>query len=209
MTAATARPARAALGIGALLVAALAGVVWLATTTLERAEAPLPVLATVPEFALTEASGDEVALADLRGKPWVADLIFTSCAGVCPRMTKEMATLRKSVADVPDVRFVSFSVDPETDTPAVLREYAARFTEDRSGWLFLTGDQASIRRVAAEGFLLPVQDGEVARGDEAIVHSSRFVLVDSDGRVRGTYEVNDAEAMLALRGDLRRLRDEG
>ena len=128
---------------------------------------------------------------------------------MCPRMTKEMATLRKSVADVPDVRFVSFSVDPETDTPAVLREYAARFTEDRSGWLFLTGDQASIRRVAAEGFLLPVQDGEVARGDEAIVHSSRFVLVDSDGRVRGTYEVNDAEAMLALRGDLRRLRDDG
>jgi hypothetical protein len=63
-------------------VAALAGVVWLATTTLEQAEAPLPVLATVPEFALTEASGDEVALADLRGKPWVADLIFTSCAGV-------------------------------------------------------------------------------------------------------------------------------
>jgi protein SCO1/2 len=80
----------------------------------------------------------------------------------------------------------------------VLRDYAARFTDDRSGWLFLTGDQASIRRVASEGFLLPVQDGDRARGDEAILHSSRFVLVDSVGRVRGTYEVNDPEAMLAI-----------
>jgi cytochrome oxidase Cu insertion factor (SCO1/SenC/PrrC family) len=208
MTTSANRPARAAVAIGLLLVAALVGVIWLATATLQRAEAPLPVLAEVPEFSLTEASGEQVALADLRGKPWVADLIFTSCAGVCPRMTKEMATLRKSVADVPGVRFVSFSVDPATDTPEVLRAYAARFTDDRSGWLFLTGDDATIRRVAAEGFLLPVQDGDTARGDEAVLHSSRFVLVDAAGRVRGTYEVNDPEAMLALRGDLRRLRDE-
>jgi protein SCO1 len=208
VTAAASRPARAALGMGAVLVAALAGVFWLATTTLQKTETPLPVLAEVPEFTLTEASGEKIALADLRGKPWVADLIFTSCAGVCPRMTQSMAALRKSTTDVPGLRFVSFSVDPETDTPEVLREYAARFVDDRSGWLFLTGDEAAIRRVAAEGFLLPVQDGDVARGDEAVLHSSRFVLVDAAGRVRGTYDVDDSEAMLALRGDLRRLNDE-
>jgi protein SCO1/2 len=209
MTAAAARPARTALGVGALLVAVLGVVMWLGTKTLERAEAPLPVLATVPEFALTEASGEAVSLADLRGRPWVADLIFTSCSGICPRMTKEMAALRKSTADLPDLRFVSFSVDPETDTPEVLREYASRFVDDRTGWLFLTGDEATVRRVAGEGFLLPVQDGDPTRGDEAVLHSSRFVLVDRDGRVRGTYDVADSEAMLALRGDLRRLRDEG
>ena len=120
-----------------------------------------------------------------------------------------LIALRASVRDVPGLRFVSFSVDPATDTPEVLRDYASRFVDDRSGWLFLTGENATIRRIAAEGFLLPVQDGDPSRGDEAVLHSSRFVLVDAEGRVRGTYDVRDAEAMLALRGDLRRLRDLG
>lgn len=206
---ATTRPAGAVIRVGAPLLAALAGVLWLANATLKRAEVPLPVLARVPEFELIEASGEKQTLADLRGTPFVADLIFTSCAGICPRMTREMATLRASVRDVPGLRFVSFSVDPATDTPEVLRDYASRFVDDRSGWLFLTGENATIRRIAAEGFLLPVQDGDPSRGDEAVLHSSRFVLVDAEGRVRGTYDVRDAEAMLALRGDLRRLRDLG
>lgn len=204
-----ARPALAALRVGVPLLAALTGVLWLANATLKRAEDPLPVLAQVPDFELLEASGEAQTLADLRGAPWVADLIFTSCAGICPRMTREMAALRASVRDVPGLRFVSFSVDPDTDTPELLREYASRFTEDRRGWLFLTGDNATIRRIAAEGFLLPVQDGDPARGDEAVLHSSRFVLVDAAGRVRGTYDVRDPEAMLAIRVDLRRLRDLG
>lgn len=208
MSAAT-RPASAAIRVGAPLLAALAGVLWLANATLKRAEVPLPVLAQVPDFELVEASGEKQTLADLRGQPFVADLIFTSCAGICPRMTREMAALRASVRDVPGLRFVSFSVDPATDTPEVLRDYASRFVDDRSGWLFLTGENATIRRIAAEGFLLPVQDGDPSRGDEAVLHSSRFVLVDAEGRVRGTYDVRDAEAMLALRGDLRRLRDLG
>jgi protein SCO1/2 len=209
MTATATRPGTAALRASLILIAVLAVVMWLATRTLQRPESPLPVLAQVPDFSLTDASGETVSLADLRGKPWVADLIFTSCAGICPRMTQEMASLRKSGTPVPGLQFVSFSVDPATDTPEVLRDYAARFTSDREGWLFLTGDSGAIRRVAAEGFLLPVQDGDASRGDEAFLHSSRFVLIDREARVRGTYDVRDPEAMFALRGDLHRLRDEG
>jgi protein SCO1 len=209
MNAAAARPGISALRVSLILVAVLAGVMWLATRTLQRPETPLPVLAQVPDFELTDASGEKVRLADLRGKPWIADLIFTSCAGICPRMTQEMAALRKSGTPVPGLQFVSFSVDPATDTPDVLRDYAARFTSDRDGWFFLTGENASIRKVAAEGFLLPVHDGDPARGDEAFLHSSRFVLVDGQARVRGTYDVRDPDAMFTLRTDLYRLRDEG
>jgi protein SCO1 len=209
MSVAATRPAVSAIRASLILVAVLAGVMWLATRTLQRPETPLPVLAQVPDFRLTDASGETVELADLRGKPWIADLIFTSCAGICPRMTQEMASLRKNGTPVPGLRFVSFSVDPATDTPEVLRDYAARFTSDRDDWFFLTGDSGSIRKVAAEGFLLPVQEGDPTRGDEAFLHSSRFVLVDGEARVRGTYDVRDPEAMFALRTDLYRLRDEG
>jgi protein SCO1 len=209
MTATATRPAVSALRASLVLVAVLAGVMWFATKTLQRPETPLPVLAQVPDFRLTDASGEAVSLADLRGKPWIADLIFTSCGGICPRMTQEMAALRKKGSPLPDLRFVSFSVDPATDTPERLREYASRFTDDREGWLFLTGDGGAIRKVASEGFLLPVQDGDTSRGDEAFIHSSRFVLVDGEARVRGTYDVRDPESMFALRADLYRLQAEG
>jgi cytochrome oxidase Cu insertion factor (SCO1/SenC/PrrC family) len=166
-------------------------------------EPALPVLATIPEFQLTEASGAEVKHSDLAGSPWVADLIFTSCAGICPRMSAEMARLAKDSR--PDVRFVSISVDPEHDTPAALTEYAKRFNADRSRWLFLTGDRGDIWELARKGFLLAVEEGNPAAGDDAVIHSSRFVLVDRQGRVRGTYDIEDREAMLRLRGDLARV----
>lgn len=166
------------------------------------------MIATLPDFRLVEASGRAVTRADLAGSPFVADLIFTSCGGICPVMTQEMARLQKQTADLPALRLVSISVDPETDTPERLAEYAGRFGADPARWIFLTGDSDQIRRLAAEGFLLAVADGDPSKGDEAILHSPRFVLVDAESRVRGTYDVRDAEAMLRLRGDLRRLTDE-
>jgi len=170
-----------------------------------RQAEPLPVIAEIPDFALTEASGRSVSRADLLGTPWIADLIFTSCGGICPTMTREMKTLQTQTADLAELRLVSISVDPATDTPVRLTEYAARFGADRSRWLFLTGDNAAIRKLAQEGLLLPVADGNPERGDDAVLHSPRFVLVDAQGRVRGSYDTRDPEAMLRLRGDLRRL----
>jgi cytochrome oxidase Cu insertion factor (SCO1/SenC/PrrC family) len=102
---------------------------------------------------------------------------------------------------------VSISVDPARDTPEALEAYAQRFGADRTRWLFLRGDMTAVKKLAAEGFLVPVGESEGETGDE-IIHSQRFVLIDGNSRVRGTYDVRDSEAMLALRGDLRRVSEE-
>jgi protein SCO1/2 len=199
---------RTGIVVGALLVAAAVGSLWLSVSARDRNDEPLPVLATVPDFSLVEASGRTVSRQDLAGGPWVADLVFTHCGGICPTMTAEMSRLARQSEDVAGARFVSISVDPERDTPQALTEYAERHGADRSRWLFLTGDETEIRRLALEGLKLPVADGDPKLGEDEILHSQRFVLVDAESRVRGTYDVRDREGMLKLRGDLRRLAEE-
>lgn len=199
---------RTGLVLAFLVAVAAGGSLWLSLRTRSASDEPLPVLATVPEFSLTEASGRSVSRADLQGAPWVADLIFTNCGGICPTMTAEMSRLVKQSRDLPGVRFVSISVDPERDTPEALRAYAERYDADRSRWLFLTGEESDIRRLAVEGLKLPVADGDPSAGEDEILHSQRFVLIDGASRVRGTYDVRDQEAMFKLRGDVRRLLEE-
>ncbi len=206
------RPRRTAaatgLVVGLLLAIAGGASLWVSSIVRDRDADTLPVLATVPDFALIEASGRKVTRADLAGAPWVADLVFTHCAGACPLMSAEMARLVSQTASMPEVRFVSISVDPERDTPEVLTRYAERYGADRTRWLFLTGDEQEIRRLALEGLKLPLADGDPSRGEDEILHSQRFVLVDAQSRIRGAYDVRDQEAMFRLRGDLRRLAEE-
>ena len=174
---------------------------------------PLPVLGTIPDFTLTDQAGRSIGRRDLLGTPWVADLVFTRCVLACPLMTTKMAALdrdlpRSGRAGAP--RLVSISIDPEHDQPAVLADYAGRYrASDR--WLFLTGDRDEIYRLAGEGMrlgfdpnppLVPLQPGD------NIYHSTRFVLVDGLGRVRGYYESEDAASLELLRKDVARLLDE-
>jgi protein SCO1/2 len=196
--------ARSGLVLAGLLVVAACASLWFALNTRSAPE-DLPVIATVPDFSLTEASGRTVSRQDLAGRPWVADLVYTRCSGICPTMTAAMSRLVRSSADLPGVRFVSITVDPANDTPAALTAYAERFKADRSRWLFLTGDEHAIRRLAVEGLKLPLADGDPSQGDSAILHSQRFVLIDGESRVRATYDVRDQEAMFQLRTDLQRL----
>lgn len=200
--------ARSGIVLGALFVVAAGASLWFALGARSAAE-ELPVIATVPDFSLTEASGRTVSRQDLAGRPWVADLVYTKCSGICPAMTAAMSRLVKSSGGLPDVRFVSISVDPANDTPAALTAYAERFQADRSRWLFLTGDEHAIRRLAVEGLKLPLADGDPSQGDDAILHSQRFVLIDGQSRVRATYDVRDQEAMFQLRTDLQRLTEAG
>lgn len=147
----------------------------------------LPVLGEVPAFSLTERSEKPVALDDLRGRVWVADFIFTNCAGPCPVMSRRMQDLQAELLRdrMDKVVCVSFSVDPERDTPAALREYADQRGASPSRWLFVTGPKAALRALCVNGFKLAVQDD--ASPDDQILHSSRFVLVDKRGRIRGYY----------------------
>ncbi|MFM8410430.1 MAG: SCO family protein [Alphaproteobacteria bacterium] len=200
---APAAPPRVALRLLGLfsLIAAAVLFGWLSMPGREAPE--LPVISEIGDFELVDASGKPVGRRTLEGQPWVADLVFTSCSGICPAMSQEMKRLQDQTTDLPDLKLVSISVDPAVDTPEALERYAARFGADRSRWLFLTGDASTIRRLANDGMKLAAVDGDPAKGDEAIVHSPRFALVDGRGRVRGTYDMRDPEAMLRLRGDLR------
>jgi protein SCO1 len=166
----------------------------------------VPKLGRLPEFRLQERAGGEVTLADLQGRRWVADFIFTQCGGVCPTMTARMARLRREVPD--DVRFVSITVDPAHDTREVLAEYARRVGAD-SRWLFLTGTQKDLYRLSTEGFKLAAAElspqEQAQGGDGPFLHSAKFVLVDGEGTIRGYYDSDDELDMAALVRDTRRL----
>jgi cytochrome oxidase Cu insertion factor (SCO1/SenC/PrrC family) len=161
----------------------------------------------VPDFALVSQTGDSVRLRDLHGQVWVADFFFTHCASTCPMMSARFESLAQQVGS-DRVRLVSFSVDPERDTPERLAEYAQRFDVEPGRWIFLTGDKPQIRRLVREGFHLGVDDPspeDLAAGAEAVLHSTRFVLVDAEGRIRGYYDGNDDEAMEQLGHDVTQL----
>lgn len=161
-------------------------------------------MAEVPDFSLTERSGSTVTKRSLEGRVWVADFIFTRCQGVCPLLSGRMADLQRAVRSRKDVTLVSFSVDPDHDTPEVLSRYAKAYEADPAGWLFLTGDRESMHRLIGEGFHLAVAEaepGKVPEG-ELITHSDRFVLVDRRGRIRGSYHGTDEDVTKSLLADL-------
>lgn len=162
----------------------------------------------VPDFAFVSQTGDSVRVRDLRGRVWIGDFIFTNCASSCPMMSAQVQRLEGALGDVQGLRFVSFSVDPERDTPEKLAEYARGYKADVERWLFLTGDKAAMRSLAIDGFHLPLDDAkpeDIAQGAEAVLHSTRLTLVDGQGRIRGYYDGLDAKAVDRLGQDVRRL----
>lgn len=193
-----------------LLVVVGAGLVSVARRP--SAAAPLPDLGAVPPFQLQERSGRAIGLDDLRGSPWIADFIFTRCAGTCPLLTAQMARLQKKLAagQGADVKLVSITVDPANDNADVLRRYAEAQHADPRSWLFLTGERPALHALIKDGFRLSVVEREGADADpnEMITHSDRFVLVDAEGRIRGYYHGTDDEGVARLESDLARLRQE-
>lgn len=166
---------------------------------LSRQVPPPAVIAALPPFALVERDGSTVALTDLAGAPWVADFVFTRCGVYCPRLTERMKELRRSLPL--RVRSVSFSVDPDHDTPEVLAEYARKWGIEGREWLFLTGERPAMWTLIRDGFLQPVEETpEVVASP--ILHSNRFVLVDARGRMRGLYDAFDEDAVDRLLADL-------
>lgn len=170
---------------------------------------PLPVLYDLPEFELTDQFGGTVALGDLEGKIWVADFIFTRCQGVCPMLTKHMLSVQTALSQTPEwdedlVRIVSFTVDPEHDTPDVLLEYATNHQTDPARWLFLTGERGYMWNLLEQGFKLPVAEDPTNQA-MPITHTSKFVLVDEHGAVRGYYDSMSTQDRLQLLEDIRQL----
>ena len=165
----------------------------------------LPVLNQLPAFEFTDQDGKPFGSAQLEGGLWVANFIFTSCPTVCPAFTAQMKGLQ---ARLPEGEqrplLVSFSVDPETDTPTVLKEYATRHGADSAGWRFLTGPTETIRSIVVEGFKTSMEPDPSRVGN--ILHGSHFVLVDDQMRVRGYYGAEDEDAHDRLLEDIGGLR---
>ena len=151
-------------------------------------------------FRLTDESGRAVTDADLAGKVWVADFIFTRCPSSCPKLSAQMAALQKALAGT-GVELVSLSVDPEHDTPPVLSAYAKRFGAIPGRWTFLTGPRDDVYRLILDQFQLYVErssEEDRRQGAEAVSHSNRLVLLDRGNRIVGIYDSNDPDAMKAL-----------
>jgi protein SCO1/2 len=157
---------------------------------------------TVPSFQLTNQNGQPFGSAQLAGKIWIADFVYTTCPGPCPMISSRMSELQKPL-DKTDVHLVSFSVDPEKDTPAVLRGYAERLQAEPERWDFLTGPKSVIYQLSHDGFKLAVSDGGDAQG--VPVHSTRMVLVDRHGQIRGYYDAPEPEAVTKLLADANHL----
>jgi len=160
-------------------------------------------LRSVPDFSLIERSGRKASLADLRGKVWIADFVYTQCSDTCSLQTANLAKLQEQWRGEQDLRLVSFSVDPERDTPRALARYAKRFKADDRRWLFLTGNKDQIIGLIENGFHQPVAAAPERENHKVIfIHSPRFILVDRDAQIRGGYDSNDRQSMERLKRDV-------
>jgi protein SCO1/2 len=153
--------------------------------------AALPVIGPVAGFTLTNQDGQVVTLADLSNRVWVADIIFTRCAGSCPIMSKQMESLQEALPAASRARLVTLTTDPDFDTPPILKKYGDRYGANSNHWTFLTGTKSEIGRLAANSLKLsavPVKPEDQQNPADLFIHSTVFVIVDQHARLRGTFE---------------------
>lgn len=190
------------------------GFIFLASCSLNRSE-PL-VYGSLPAFELVNQLGQPVSLKNYQGKVWVANFIFTSCAGTCPMLTQRMKKVQEAIegmgaaTDLP-LRIVSFSVDPERDTPEKLAQYAQSFRTNPKIWTFVTGPLDKVTETVVKGFKIsmgkvPVQPGQKLKPGEIfdVVHGEKFILIDEKGQIRGYYD-SDPSGVQKLIADLKYL----
>lgn len=170
-----------------------------------RNQPELPRLFPVPDAKLVDEQGRAVSLDSLKDKVTVYNFIFTSCTGTCPVMTNNMRRLTERVPKEAPVRFVSISVDPARDTPAVLAGYAKRVRNDPR-WMFLTGDRDAIVKLSVQGFKLTA--GDPMPGGEPLLHSSKFAVADRQGIIREYYGGTDGDAATHVAQTVERLLEE-
>lgn len=159
----------------------------------------------VANFSFTTQNNEQLSLDDLKGEWWIADFIFTSCTTVCLPMTNNKSILQKKLRDNNlDVQLISFSVDPDFDSPEVLKEYAEQYDADFSNWSFLTGyDFQTIKELSIKSFRSLVQ--APGRGTDQVTHGTGFMLVTPDGKYIKSYNGLDAKEMDLIVEDLNKI----
>ncbi len=190
---------------GILLAAGLALVIALAFVARAHRPRPAPALyGHVPSFHLVDQHGAPFSDGSMLGHVSVVDFIFTRCPSSCPRLTAHMGELQARLErEGSRARLVSFSVDPDNDTPPVLAEYAARAHADDKRWSFLTGPDADVRTAVVSGFKVALDKEPRPDSNEYdVVHGDWFVLVDPRGSLRGYYQTDDPKDLDGLVADL-------
>ena len=198
-----ARPGIPRIGwVVAFLVAA--GLIGLAYVNLKSTRPPslpsnLEKISQVPAFQLIDQTGKSITLEDLKGKIWAANFIFTRCKGPCPITVLRMQDLNTKLKKVRgNVELVTFTVDPEYDTPEILKAFSEPLGADPASWKFLTGTPDAIQKIVVTGLLQPL----AKEPDGTPAHSSRIVLVDGKGWLRGYHDGLDTEAVQKLMVDI-------
>ena len=179
---------------GIFLTALILGLGFLLSRTEQSPAVDLLPISTIPDVTLTNQDSRPIALSDLRGSVWVADIIFTRCAGPCPVMTGHMSELQSVLPAHDSVKLVTLTTDPENDRPEVLKRYGERFKADFKRWIFLTGSKEQIARVATDGLKLAALEkkpDERETAQDLFIHSQLFVFVDKQGRLRGSVDSYD------------------
>jgi protein SCO1 len=159
----------------------------------------LPKYGKVPPFTMIDSQGRTFNRAALAGKVWVADFIYTTCPAECPRMSAQMHRVQEQVKAKNDVRLVSISVDPEHDSPSVLNDFAHRFGGPTNQWIFLAGSPATVHLIAYQTFHVGDVIGKIE-------HSTKFVLIDKKGDIRGYYSSLYEDDIPQLLKDIETLR---
>jgi len=167
-------------------------------TSVEIAPPQPALMHPVAPFTLTERSGQPFDSQQLEGHVWIASFFFANCPGACLRLNGAISELQKELAGE-DVTFVSITVDPQHDTPEELAKFAPRYTVDPERWFFLTGDMADIEKLAQESFQVTVKQ---------VTHSDRLILVDRQGKIRGTFRATDPTQVILLKQELKKLLEE-
>jgi protein SCO1/2 len=153
----------------------------------------------VGEFVLLERVGRPLSDKDLKGKVWIASIIFTRCQTTCIPMSGEMAKLQDEFRDQPDFRIVAVTCDPAWDTAQRLDQFGKTYGADPERWYFVTGTAEDIRRFAVGGLRLPWN------ADDPVTHSVDFALVDREGRIRDYFRETQQGEMERMRGVIRQL----
>ncbi len=158
-----------------------------------------------PFFRMAYGPGDTLSAHDLQGKVYVVNFIFTHCGSICPQLSETFRQIQETFHNDPRVLLVSFTIDPERDSFAVLKQYGQRYGAMQGKWYFLRGDTSTVWRLAQEGFKVPVvYTPEGGHGFE-FTHTQLLVLVDGQGMIRGYYSGLDKEAVQRLYDDMGRL----
>lgn len=163
----------------------------------------MPSFGIVPPFQLIDQNGQPFGSRELVGKIWIADFIYTTCPGPCPMISTRMSEMQKPLEKT-DVQLVSFSVDPEKDTPEVLRSYAEKLHARDERWKFLTGNRTTIYNLSQNGFKLAATND----GSGIPLHSNRLILVDRSGIIRGYYDATSPDAVTKALADASHLHRE-